>query len=57
LLGRLARLQLAAGKLPKAGERLTLWPLADQHAAIAVDQGGGDNELDRLLRRIARHDR
>jgi hypothetical protein len=38
-LGRLAGLQLAAGKFPKASQRLALRALAQKHPAIAVDQG------------------
>ena len=44
-LGRLARLDLAAGEFPQAGQLLALRPLADQHPAVDVDQGrGGDEE-------------
>ena len=44
-LRRLAGLDLAAGEFPQAGELLALRPLADQHAAVGVDQGrGGDQQ-------------
>jgi hypothetical protein len=35
---------LAAGKLPEAGERLALRALRDQHALVGVDQRAGDHE-------------
>lgn len=38
---RLAGLDLAAWKLPKARQLLALRALADQHPAIGIDQGGG----------------
>jgi hypothetical protein len=44
LLRALARLDLAARKLPQAGELLALRPLGDQDAAVGVDQGHGDDE-------------
>ena len=40
----LARLDLAAGKFPQAGERLALRPLRDQDASVDIDQGDGDDE-------------
>src|SRR5712671_7149047 len=44
-----AGLDLAAGKLPQARERLALRPLRDQHALVGVDQRAGDHqdEIDR----------
>ncbi len=43
-LGRFARLQLAAGELPEAGQGLALRPLAHQHPAIDVHQGAGGHQ-------------
>ena len=40
----LVRFDLAAGKLPKAAERLIRRALCDQHPVIRVDEGGGGNE-------------
>ena len=43
-LGSLAGFDLAAGKLPQAGELFSRRPAADQHPAVDVDEGaGGDN--------------
>ena len=39
-----ARFELAAGKLPEAGERLALGALGDEDAAVGIDQGAGDDE-------------
>jgi hypothetical protein len=43
----LAGLDLAAGELPKARERLARRPAGDQHPAVHIDQGGGDDQDDR----------
>ena len=44
LLRPLARVDLAAGKLPQAGKLLSRRALGEQHAAIGVDQRGRDDE-------------
>src|SRR5262249_39407820 len=44
VLGSLARLDLAAGKLPQPGHRLSRRTLRDQHATVGIDQGAGRNE-------------
>jgi len=44
LLRPLAGVDLAAGKLPQAGELLARRPLREQHAAIGVDQRRRDDE-------------
>src|SRR5271166_5871824 len=43
VLRPLARIDLAAGKLPQALERLALGPLRDQHPPVDVDEGGRDD--------------
>ncbi len=40
----LARLDLAAGKLPQSSHRFSWRTLRDQHAAIGIDEGAGRNE-------------
>ena len=45
-LGGLARVNLAAGKLPQPGQGLALGPLRQKHAAIGVDQGHGRDKDD-----------
>jgi len=54
-LGPLARLDLAAGKLPQPRKGLALRPFGDQHPPIDIDQGDGDDE-DGRERRIS-HER
>src|SRR5260221_13032480 len=44
LLRPLAGIELAAGEFPKAGQRLALRALRDQHALVGVDQSAGDDE-------------
>ena len=44
LLRPLARLHLAAGKLPQPGELLALGPLRQKDAVVRVDQGDGNDE-------------
>jgi hypothetical protein len=44
LLRRLAGLDLAAGKLPETGQRLSLRPLRQKDAAVGIDQRAGDDE-------------
>src|SRR3546814_6162621 len=55
--GRLPRFDLAAGKFPEMRHRLARRALLQQHAAIRVDQSGGDHrseehtsELQSLMR-------
>ncbi len=43
-LGRLAGLELAAGKLPQARHRLARRPLRQQHALLRVDQRDADDD-------------
>ena len=40
----LTRLDLAAGKFPKPGHRLAGRPLGDEHAAVGIDEGAGNNK-------------
>ena len=44
LLGPLAGVDLAAGKLPQARELLARRALREQHAAVRVDERGRDDE-------------
>ncbi len=61
LFRRLAGFDLAAGKLPQAGELLAFRPLGQKHASIGVDQRTGGNQeqaladgaSSRLMRRAA----
>ena len=43
LLRSLARLDLAAGKLPQACELLSFGPLGQKDAVVRVDQGDGND--------------
>ena len=54
-LGPFAGLDLAAGKLSQAGQRLPLGSFGDKHPSVDVDQGDGDDE-DGGERRLG-HDR
>src|SRR5436309_14940888 len=40
----LARLDLATGEFPQAGQRLALRPLRDQHALVGIDQCAGNHQ-------------
>ena len=55
MIGPLARLDLAAGEFPQARQLLALGTLGDQHAAVRIDQGDGDDQ-DGGNRRLA-HER
>jgi hypothetical protein len=46
---RLAWFELTAGEFPQASQGLPLWPLADQHPAIDVHQGGGGHQKHALV--------
>jgi hypothetical protein len=43
-LGSFAGLDLAAGEFPQTGQLLALGPFGDQHPAVHVDQGDGDDK-------------
>jgi hypothetical protein len=46
-------MHLAARKLPKAGHRLAGRALRDQHAAVDIHQGTGDDQDEAALARDA----
>ena len=48
-LGALARLDLAARKLPKAGQLFALGALAKQHPPVRIHEGGGGDQQDRFV--------
>ena len=50
--GPLARLDLAAGKFPKSGERFAFRPLSDQHPPVGIDERDGDDEQELGQRRL-----
>lgn len=50
MLRRLVRLYLAAGKLPETRQRFALGALAEEHAALVIDQRASRDENDWLCR-------
>ena len=55
LLRALARLDLAAGKLPEPRELLTLGPLGDEDAPVGIDEGAGGDEDKLQIQRTHRN--